>query len=143
MEMDEEEQVHEEPERPLKRLRLRNHEAEDTPDLSKPYKEHTGAGPHPSSPQPLTRNKGKQSFSPMASSDSASPPIHLGKKGKEPLYLQTSSGGKKTISGRLPQGIVPLPKQVQNSLALIKPKDEPFTEDMPLAVLHPGTSYFL
>ncbi|XP_058207893.1 probable inactive histone-lysine N-methyltransferase SUVR2 isoform X1 [Rhododendron vialii] len=143
VEMDDEEQVNEEPERPLKRLRLRYHEAEDMTDSSQPYKEHTGAGTHPSSPQPLTRNKGKQPVSPKPSSDLASPPIHLRGKGKEPLYLQTASGEKKTISGRSPQGVVPLPKQVQNSLALIKPKDEPFTEDMPqfevpLAVVHPA-----
>lgn len=143
LEMDEEAQVHEEPERPLKRLRLRYQEPQDTTDSSQSHKENTSAGSDPSSPQPLTRNKGKQPVSPKPTSDTASPSMPLRGKGKEPLYLQIASGDKRSSSGRSSQGVVILPKQPHNSLALIKPKDEPFTEDtaqfeVPLAVVHPA-----
>ncbi|KAL6968934.1 hypothetical protein U1Q18_020398 [Sarracenia purpurea var. burkii] len=212
--MDEEAQVHEEPERPLKRLRLRYQEGQVTPspgnsspsvgatslrqpkreeaelpetrqlpqgtiELPHPTNERIGAGSHPLSSQPSVRNNGKQVILPKSSSGqerfgpsqpgatdrtqavvtnriesgSVSHPICLREKGKEPLSPQIVSRDKKAISGsshnalRLKEpmvehGVVLLSKQVNNSQALIKPKDEPFTEDMPhfevpIAVIHP------
>ncbi|XP_059626084.1 probable inactive histone-lysine N-methyltransferase SUVR2 isoform X2 [Cornus florida] len=89
--------------------------------------------------------------------DSTSSPVHLRDKGKGPLSPQTAQREKGSFSERpahavlfkgpnVDPGIVLLPKQkVPNSHALIKPKDEPFTDDMPqfevpIAVIHPEPS---
>ncbi|PSR89737.1 Inactive histone-lysine N-methyltransferase [Actinidia chinensis var. chinensis] len=204
VEIDEEAQVHEESERPLKRLRLRYQEGNSSPRLggtslrqleeaelpetcprqgsqditqsSQPNTENVRAGSLPHSPQPLVRNKGKQPVLPkplriqepsqagctdrtqpfgtrVAESDSVSPPLRLRDKGKEPLS-QIAPKDKKSISERSPHavplkepklepGVVHLPKQkMHNSRSLIKPKDEPFTDDMPqvlvpIRVIHP------
>ncbi|XP_057507370.1 probable inactive histone-lysine N-methyltransferase SUVR2 isoform X2 [Actinidia eriantha] len=215
-EMDEEAQVHEEPERPLKRLRLRNQEGHGSPSVGNshsrmgvtslrqpkteeselPYTcpeqwslnmagssqfnaENIRVGSRPLSPQSLVRNKGKQPVVPKPSSVkerfessqlgaagttdsfatsrtepvSISPPLRLREKGKEPLPPQLAPRDKKTISGRSPhavhleehnvkRGVVLFPKQVHNSHTLIKPKDEPFSEDIPqfevpIDVIHP------
>ncbi|KAL6968148.1 hypothetical protein U1Q18_033952, partial [Sarracenia purpurea var. burkii] len=190
--MDEEAQVQEEPERPLKRLRLRPQEGHPSPSFAnsspslggtslrqpktedaelpetcppQPNAENIRAGSPPVSPLPLVRNKGKQPvfpkpllvqervepswpgaadrtqpFSTRTEPDSVSPPRSLREKGKEPLSLQVSPRDKKSISERSPHAVrlkepgnVLLPKQqVHNSCALIKPKDEPFTGDLPL-----------
>ncbi|XP_028094415.1 probable inactive histone-lysine N-methyltransferase SUVR2 isoform X2 [Camellia sinensis] len=196
--MDEEARVHEEPERPLKRLRVRYQEghvspsvgnssprlggtslrqpkveeaelpetcpqqqSQDMTDLSQPNIENVRAGSHPLSPQTLIRNKGKQAVSPKPLSiqerfepsqpDSVSPPIRLKEKGKEPLLPQIAQRDKRAFSERTPhavhlrepnvdRGIVLLTKQqTHSSHALIKPKDEPVTDDMPqpIAVIHP------
>ncbi|KAL7225074.1 hypothetical protein ACSBR1_020387 [Camellia fascicularis] len=191
-EMDEEAQMHEEPERPLKRLRLRNQNDHVSPSFG--LGETSSRGPPKveeadlpetcpeqrsedmtQSPQPLVRNKGKQpvlpkpvsiqdSFEPSqpgaadrtepfstrrTESDLVPPPVRLTGKGKEPLLPQIAPG----ISVRSPHavrlkepmvhtGIVLSPKpHVHDSRALIKPKDEPFTDDIlqsevPSAVIH-------
>ncbi|XP_057472557.1 probable inactive histone-lysine N-methyltransferase SUVR2 isoform X2 [Actinidia eriantha] len=213
--LDEEAQVHEEPERPLKRLRLRNQEGhvspsvgnsssrmgaaslrppkteeselpdtsperwpQDMPESSQFNAENTRAGSHLLSPQSLVRNKGKQPVLPkplsvkerfhssqlgavdttdlFATSGtepvSISPPLRLRQIGKEPLSPQFATRDERT-SGRSPRvvhleehnvehGIGVFPKQVHNSNALIKPKDEPFSEDIPqfevpIAVIYP------
>ncbi|KAF5951194.1 hypothetical protein HYC85_009138 [Camellia sinensis] len=197
--MDEEAQMHKEPERPLKRLRLRNQNDHVSPSFG--LGETSSRGPHKveeanlpetcpeqrsqdmtESLQPLVRIKGKQpvlpkpvsiqdSFEPSqpgaadrtepfatrrTESDLVSPPVRLTGKGKEPLLPQIAP----RISVRSPHavrlkeptvdtGIVLSPKpHIHDSRALIKPKDEPFTDDIlqsevPSAVIHGGTSYFL
>ncbi|GFZ13528.1 ribosomal protein L14p/L23e family protein [Actinidia rufa] len=214
-EMDEEAQVHEEPERPLKRLRLRSQEGrvspsvgnsssrmgaaslrppkteeselpdtcpeqwpQDMPESSQLNAENIRAGSHLLSPQSLVRNKGKQPVVPkplsvkerfhssqlgavdttdlLATSRtepvSISPPLRLREIGKEPLSPQFAPRDER-ISGRSPHavhleehnvehGIGVFPKQVHNSNALIKPKDEPFSKDIPqfevpIAVIYP------
>ncbi|GFZ20192.1 SET-domain containing protein lysine methyltransferase family protein [Actinidia rufa] len=204
VEIDEEAQVHEESERPLKRLRLSHQEGNSSPRLggtslrqpeeaelletcprqgsqditqsSLPNTENVRTGSLPDSPQPLVRNKGKQPVWPkplriqepsqagatdstqpfgtrVAESGSVSPLLRLREKGKEPLS-QIAPRDKKSIFERSPHamplkepklepGIVHLPKQkMHNSRYLIKPKDEPFTDDMPqvlvpIAAIHP------
>ncbi|GMP90574.1 hypothetical protein CsSME_00041635 [Camellia sinensis var. sinensis] len=189
--MDEEAPMHEEPERPLKRLRLRNQNDHVSPSFG--LGETSSRGPPKvegdlpetcpeqrsqdmtESPQPLVRNKRKQpvlpkpvpiqdSFEPSqpgaanrtepfatrrTESDLVSPPVRLTGKGKEPLLPQIAP----RISVRSPHavrlkeptvdtGIVLSPKpHVHDSHALIKPKDEPFTDDIlhsevPSAVIH-------
>lgn len=91
-------------------------------------------------------------------SNSNSSPICLRDRGKEPLLPQNGRREKRSISEmsshavcikdpKVDAGIIRPPKQkVPNSHALIKPKDEPFTDDMPrfevlpIAVIHPGMS---
>lgn len=68
---------------------------------------------------------------------------HCGNKGKAPLP-QVDAGDT-----TLERDIVISPKKMPNVQALIKPKDEPFTDDVyadnipqyevPIAVIHPGT----
>ncbi|CAL5427339.1 unnamed protein product [Camellia sinensis] len=189
--MDEEAPMHEEPERPLKRLRLRNQNDHVSPSFG--LGETSSRGPPKvegdlpetcpeqrsqdmtESPQPLVRNKRKQpvlpkpvsiqdSFEPSqpgaanrtepfatrrTESDLVSPPVRRTGKGKEPLLPQIAP----RISVRSPHavrlkeptvdtGIVLSPKpHVHDSRALIKPKDEPFTDDIlqsevPSAVIH-------
>lgn len=81
-------------------------------------------------------------------------------KGKEPVLPIIAFAENRCISERASHGVlirdptvgsenVLLPKKVSNSQELIKPKDEPFTDDMftddrpqyevPIAVIHPGT----
>ncbi|THG19893.1 hypothetical protein TEA_016103 [Camellia sinensis var. sinensis] len=167
--MDEEAPTHEEPERPLKRLRLRNQNDHVSPSFG--LGETSSRGPPKveadlpetcpeqrsqdmtESPQPLVRSKRKQPVlpKPVSIQDSFEPsqPVCLTGKGKEPLLPQIAP----RISVRSPHavrlkeltvntGIVLSPKpHVHDSRALIKPKDEPFTDDIlqsevPSAVIH-------
>ncbi|CAL5391595.1 unnamed protein product [Camellia sinensis] len=164
--------MHEEPERPLKRLHLRNQNDHVSPYFG--LGETSSRGP-PKVEEPLVRNKGKQpvlpkpvsiqnSFEPSqpgaadrtepfatrrTESDLVSPLVRHTGKGKEPLLPQIAP----RISVRSPHavrlkepmvdtGIVHSPKlHLHDSRALIKPKDEPFTDDIlqsevPSAVIH-------
>lgn len=178
--IEEETQIPEEPERPLKRLRLRhqdgssctssNPNSNGTP-LKKPKleiddlpiaiprsqaraKNATGE-PVSVSPQPQTRNKGKQpviadtppDVANGSGSDSDLRLRHLKDKGKEAMSPQTRSQGLRSTSERPSHGVrIKEPKPKQIALPLIKPKDEPLTDDVPplpvpLPVTRPGTSY--
>ncbi|KAG8641825.1 hypothetical protein MANES_12G036100v8 [Manihot esculenta] len=174
-------EVHDEPERPLKRLRLRSQEGQpssslnisnsmgDGTSLRKPKledeeipdKNSLQRSPDmmklqsgPVSTQSHTRNMGKQPASPIhfgaqgspnpsmdrsLPSDLQSPQVWHSYKGKEPLLLQVAPTEKRPIVDRPCHAVrfkdtesVPIPKQkVHDSHALIKPKDEPYTDDFP------------
>lgn len=130
----------------------------------------------PVSTQSHTRNMGKQPASPIhfgaqgspnpsmdrsLPSDLQSPQVWHSYKGKEPLLLQVAPTEKRPIVDRPCHAVrfkdtesVPIPKQkVHDSHALIKPKDEPYTDDfppddlpryeVPIAVIRPGKSIIL
>ncbi|XP_058005795.1 probable inactive histone-lysine N-methyltransferase SUVR2 isoform X2 [Hevea brasiliensis] len=175
-------EVHDEPERPLKRLRLRSQEGQPSSSLN--ISNSIGGGTSlrtpkledeelqgidslqrspdvmklQSGPDYDTRNMGKRPESPIRlgaqgssnpsldrtlPSDSQSPQVQHSYKGKEPLLPQVAPREKRPIVGRPSQVVrfkdhvvdpdsVPVPKQkVLDSHALIKPKDEPFTDDFP------------
>ncbi|KAK9733792.1 hypothetical protein RND81_04G092800 [Saponaria officinalis] len=124
------EMMEDEPERPLKRLRLK-HQGQGAPSNGQPSLSiGAGAGalkipkPEPGEPMtesPLARNKGKQ---PVSSSNA------------------TASTGRTQPPARDKRAQAPSGKQKQPQMnLLIKPKDEPFTDDLvsiePLAVVHP------
>ncbi|CAH1447249.1 unnamed protein product [Lactuca virosa] len=178
--IEEETQIPEEPERPLKRLRLRHQDGHASPScttsspnsngtpLKKPKVEiddipyaiprtRSHAKTNESqlvSPQSQSRNKGKQPVSDCntqtdvtneTGGDSAIRSRHPKDKGKEPLLPQTGFQEKRSISDRPSSHGVRFkePKVKQSPLALIKPKDEPLTDDntstvvVPLAVIRP------
>ncbi|KAI3819541.1 hypothetical protein L1987_13382 [Smallanthus sonchifolius] len=161
--IEEETQIPEEPERPLKRLRLRHQDgpssttsgpnSHGTP-LKKPKLEiddlpfaiprsqsrakNATVEPVSVSLQPQGRNKGKQPVladtqpdaTNVSGSDSGLRLRHLRDKGKEPMSPQTGSQELRSISDRPSHGVrfkEPNPKQT--ALPLIKPKDEPLTND--------------
>ncbi|KAK9282232.1 hypothetical protein L1049_005146 [Liquidambar formosana] len=181
--LEEEAQVHDEPERPLKRLRLRYQEGQVSPslgnnsnprqsqDITESSQVNVGnlrvVDSQPVSSPTHLRNRGKQPVSPKSlavqersdlsqpcatvhpcatkrtESDSLSPQIRIRDKGKEPLSPQIPPREKRLFSERsshavrfkepkVEPGIVLLPKKkVPDAHALIKPKNEPFTDDMP------------
>lgn len=163
--LEEEAQTQDEPERPLKRLR-RGQGSQVTSSVSlggsplKRPKVEGGELPVPclqQQPQEMVE-KPQSILKPIA------PQHGTVNKGKQPLLPQISSPGKRSMPERashvcirepiVEPGIVLLPKQkVPDTRVLIKPKDEPFTDDMftedvpdyeiPIAVIHPGTSLFL
>ncbi|KAL7583425.1 hypothetical protein Lser_V15G41858 [Lactuca serriola] len=178
--IEEETQIPEEPERPLKRLRLRHQDGHASPScttsspnsngtpLKKPKLEiddipyaiprtRSHAKTNESqlvSPQSQSRNKGKQPVSDCntqpdvtneTGGDSAIRSRHPKDKGKEPFLPQTGFQEKRSISDRPSSHGVRFkePKVKQSPLALIKPKDEPLTDDntskvvVPLAVIRP------
>lgn len=205
----EEAQEHDEPERPLKRLRLRNLDGQIPSSLINRDPGFAGATlkrakvededmrgtnslqhspemrrsqPRPISPGNHARNMGKQPVSPMPlaiqqssnpsepcamdrtlPSGSLSPQMRHSHKGKEPLLPEVASkekrpileGASRAVRIRDPvgdPGIVLLPKKrVPDTHALIIPKVEPFTDDMPLdgipqfevpiAVIRPGNQF--
>ncbi|XWS76199.1 hypothetical protein CRYUN_Cryun01aG0155200 [Craigia yunnanensis] len=120
--------------------------------------------PQPASPAPVSphlggRNKGKQTVEPRplallerSEPNSHSSQMHVSYKGKEPMSPHVASNGKgpKRVSLALrikdpaPEpGIIPK-RRVHASHALIIPKEEPFTDDMPqdevpIAVIHPDS----
>ncbi|KAL9235709.1 hypothetical protein vseg_010448 [Gypsophila vaccaria] len=140
------ETIEDEPERPLKRLRLKHQvqgaSSNGQPGLSigagalkipKPEPGEPMTESPPGSPQPLARNKGKQ---PVSSSNA---PASTGRT-QPPVREKRAGSGRPTQA--LPErGTAPSGKQKQPLSALIKPKDEPFTDDLvsiePLAVVHP------
>ena len=87
------------------------------------------AQPVTGSPQSLVRNKGKQPVSPQISSKAKRPPLD---RPSQALQIKEPKGDT---------GVIPKQKQAKVK-ALIIPKDEPFTDDMPsvepLAVVLPG-----
>lgn len=175
--IEEETQIPEEPERPLKRLRLRHQDGQSQPSpscitsspnstLKKPKLEiddipyavprtrsHAKNNESQSvSPQLQSKNKGKQPVSDTiqsdvmkeTGSDSALRLRHTRDKGKEPLLPQNVSEKRSVSDRKLSHGVrFKEPKVVKQSpLSLIKPKDEPITDDtspvvVPLAVVRP------
>ena len=196
-------QLHDEPARPLKRLRLRNQENQisaslpnssvmkrpklEDAELPQTHAERQPQGMaetsetslgnirpelHPvSPPQAHNVNKGKQPILPLAEQGRSdlSPPsatkraehdlLHTQQrfrdKGKVPLSPQIAAKEQRAIPVRsfhpvrfkepnVEPDIILSPKQkVHDTPALVKPKDEPFTDDMlqlevPIAVIHPG-----
>ncbi|XP_059432569.1 probable inactive histone-lysine N-methyltransferase SUVR2 isoform X2 [Corylus avellana] len=163
--LEEEAQTQDEPERPLKRLRRGqggpgsssvnacNNSLGGSP-LKRPKVEE-GEPLDPclqQRPQEMTE-KPQSILKPIA------PQHGTVNKGKQPLLPQIASPGKRSMSERashvcirepiVEQGIVLLSKQkVPDTHLLIKPKDEPFTDDMltadvpdyevPIAVIHPA-----
>lgn len=131
-----------------------------------PSSENTRTESQPVSPQLITRNRGKQPVSPKSlalqersdqpdvtvrtEANSVSSPRRLRDKGKEPLVPQNTPKEKTIITERSSHGVrfkepkvepgfIRVPKQkVPVTRALIKPKDEPITDEAPIAVIHPG-----
>ncbi|XP_031112413.1 probable inactive histone-lysine N-methyltransferase SUVR2 isoform X1 [Ipomoea triloba] len=126
------EATQEEPERPLKRLRLKYQdgqpphscnnastaltgsklkkpkvEVDEVPNDHQSQQQSNGGRTAQSQPATYARNKGKQPISPN------SHPVQPRDRGKEHLAIHSAS------------------QKTSGTLALIKPKDEPFTDDMP------------
>ncbi|KAK9053524.1 hypothetical protein SSX86_024598 [Deinandra increscens subsp. villosa] len=161
--IEEETQIPEEPERPLKRLRLRHQDGSSCPTISPnshgtPMKkpkleiddlpfaiprsqsraENATGDPISVSSQTQGRNKGKQpvladtqpDVTNVSGSDLGLRLRHRRDKGKEPISHQTSSQELRSISDRTSHGVrFKEPKPKQTALPLIKPKDEPLTDD--------------
>ncbi|KAF2292701.1 hypothetical protein GH714_026810 [Hevea brasiliensis] len=137
-------EVHDEPERPLKRLRSRSQEGQSSQSmmggtsLRKPKLDDEGK----LGANSLQRSPDMMKLQP-GPSDSQSTQVRHAYKGKEPLLPQVSPREKRPIVERPSHGVqfkdrevdpdsVLIPKQkVVDSYALIKPKDEPFTDDLP------------
>ncbi|KAH9603762.1 hypothetical protein KSS87_018788 [Heliosperma pusillum] len=148
------ESMPEEPERPLKRLRLK-HQGQGQPSngqssprpgigalkIPKPEPgEHMTISPRsrsiraesePVSPQPLVRNKGKQ---PVSSN------ITGGSREREKRVVSDRPAQALQLKEPTPESRTAKQRQPQTNV-LLKPKDEPFTDDVvsiePLAVVHP------
>ncbi|KAI3749567.1 hypothetical protein L2E82_20181 [Cichorium intybus] len=163
--LEEETQIPEEPERPLKRLRLRHQEGQPSPSctnsnpnssitpLKKPKLEIDDIPYAIPKSQSQSRNKGKQPVLDNNVGHEAQTDVtnesgirlrHKRDKGKEPLLPQIGNGEKRSVSDRPSSHGVRFkePKIKQSPLALIKPKDEPLTDDTspvvaPLAVIRP------
>lgn len=174
--MEEEEVVHEESERPLKRLRLRQQDGQPSPsslggtsqvrddvegaellELPNSSNGHMDSEPQPASCQYITRDKGKQPVSPNAISQETYSLSQLSgadkiqpsacsagsglssDRGKEVLSLQTVSAEKPSSQ---PSNAQSSDKKLHGYHALIKPKEEPVTEDMhqevPVSSTHAG-----
>uniref|UniRef100_A0A2P2MMV9 Histone-lysine N-methyltransferase SUVR2 isoform X1 n=1 Tax=Rhizophora mucronata TaxID=61149 RepID=A0A2P2MMV9_RHIMU len=182
---EEDAQVHDEPERPLKRLRLRSQDRQSSPSLNNsnagvggtlktPKIEDEGveassflqsspkmrkSEPRPISPQDhcsgnvdkrsvflvpsVVQGNSSPSVERTVSSNSLPPQLHQSYKGKEHFIPQPADREKRLILVRPSHGVcikeptvdsrALLPKEkVHETLGLIKPKDEPFTDDMPL-----------
>lgn len=158
--MEEEEAlVHHEPARPLKRLRLRHQEVQGSPSpstsnvmlggvvgaiLKRPKLDNapeTSAQQHPQQMMKSTELR--------AEPCPVSPQHGTKNKGKQPVPSKPSALEERSDS--LSQVAVRGTGFILDSLALIKPKDEPFTDDLfgnlphygvPIAMIHPGTSLF-
>ncbi|KAK9944999.1 hypothetical protein M0R45_010532 [Rubus argutus] len=154
------------PHPPLKRLRLQNHEHQVSTSSNTCNPASGGTlliRPKVEADELLDTRSPQQPQDTLQSPESRgelqppiSPPSGIINKGKQPLISKSmalegkssserSSHGvrfKETVVG---PGIILLPKQNVDSLALIKPKDEPFTDDMaqdevPIAVILPDQS---
>ncbi|XP_050388284.1 probable inactive histone-lysine N-methyltransferase SUVR2 isoform X2 [Argentina anserina] len=150
------------PYRPLKRIRLQNRECPVSPSSNSCNPMSGGTSliePKVEAVEVLDTHSGQQ---PQDTSHSPElrPPVspHSGikDKGKKPLvskplawqgksFSEGSSNDVRFKETVVEPGIVLLPKQKANSLTLIQPKDEPFTDDMaqdevPIAVIHPNES---
>nr|GEX83574.1 probable inactive histone-lysine N-methyltransferase SUVR2 [Tanacetum cinerariifolium] len=149
--LEEETQIPEEPERPLKRLRLRHQDgtpySNGTP-LKKPKLEEIEALPYAipksrsralaggsASSQQQSKDKGKQPVADAdvtneSGSDTGLRPRHLRDKGKKPISPQTSPCKTRPASDRPSHGVrFKEPKPKKTALPLVKPKDEPVTDD--------------
>ncbi|KAJ0742413.1 putative [histone H3]-lysine(4) N-trimethyltransferase chromatin remodeling SET family [Helianthus annuus] len=150
--IEEETQIPEEPERPLKRLRLRH---QDGTPLKKPKLEIDDL-PYaiPRSQARAEAAKEKQPVLADTQPDVANESLsesglrlrHLRNKGKEPISPQTDDQELRSSSHRPSHGVrFKEPKPKETALSLIKPKDEPVTDDTlppsaPLSVVRPGSS---
>ncbi|KAM5563332.1 putative inactive histone-lysine N-methyltransferase SUVR2 [Rosa sericea] len=150
------------PHRPMKRLRLQNHECQVSPSsntcnpmsggtlLVKPKVEAEELLDTRSAQQPQNTSHSPESRPPV------SPHSGIKDKGKQPLiskplalqgksFSERSSNGVRFKETAVEPGIILMPKQNVSSLALITPKDEPFSDDMaqdeiPIAMIHPDES---
>ncbi|XP_022758512.1 probable inactive histone-lysine N-methyltransferase SUVR2 isoform X2 [Durio zibethinus] len=120
--------------------------------------------PQPTSPGPVSphhsgRNKGKQTVEPRplailerSEPNSHSSQMHVSYKGKEPISPHVASNGKGPervslalrIKDPAPEPSILPKKRVPDTHALIIPKEEPFTDDMPqvevpITVIHPDS----
>ncbi|XP_041004192.1 probable inactive histone-lysine N-methyltransferase SUVR2 isoform X2 [Juglans microcarpa x Juglans regia] len=157
--LEEEALTHDEPERPLKRLRLRGQGGQVSP-LVTACNQSLG-GSSVKRPKVEEDELPKTSFRQQPREIKETPQRNIVNKGKQPLLPQIEPLGKRSMSERAASirikepmaepGIASLPKQkVPDTHVLIKPKDEPFTDDMfssdvpdyevPIAVIRPDPS---
>ncbi|XP_055959547.1 histone-lysine N-methyltransferase SUVR4 isoform X3 [Mercurialis annua] len=167
--IEEEAEVHDEPEQPLKRQRLRSEEgqacavSDDSnsmsggPLMKKPKVEGEAArGANALQRSPDMRKPQPGDLSPQ-NRNSESSQMRNSYKGKEPMLLQAASKEKRPIVER-PSLAVQIrdpvgdrgKQKMRESNALIKPKDEPFTDELPpdnlpcyeapIAVIRPDSS---
>ena len=169
--IEEETKIPEQLERPLKRLRLRHQDGTPTSNgtpLKRPKLEEVEALPYAipksqskaiaggsASSEQQSKNKGKQPVEDAdvtneSESDTGLRPRHLRDKGKKPISPQTSPCKTRPSSDRPSHGVrfkEPKPK-VKTPLPLVKPKDEPVTDDtsqpeVPLSVTGAGNLLIL
>ncbi|CAN4093185.1 unnamed protein product [Withania somnifera] len=149
----EEEAVHEEPERPLKRLRLRYQEGQASPSannssagtsLKRPRREEEGdlPGPRYQNQSQGEANPSSQRNNPRLDETQTSP---IMSRGKSLISTKSSHAPKLKEPKKEPGGELSPKQKMSGSLALIKPKDEPYTDDVPqfevpIAVIHPEPS---
>lgn len=159
--LEEEALTHDEPERPLKRLRLRGQGGQVSPSVNACNQSLGGSSVK--RPKVEEDELPKTSFRQQPREIKETPQRNIVNKGKQPLLPQIEPLGKRSMSERAASirikepmaepGIASLPKQkVPETHVLIKPKDEPFTDDMfssdvpdyevPIAVIRPGASLF-
>lgn len=145
-------QVQDEPERPLKRLRLK-HQGQAAPSHSQhspPSASFALKTPKPEPGEP--ESSPSQRVQPLAGSPQ--PVVVTRNKGKQPVSPQVNQRDKRTAPERPSQALQikepkveprVIPRQKQLNANLIKPKDEPFTDDMlslePLAVVLPDQTH--
>lgn len=151
--MDEELQLPHQPERPFKRLR-KTHEAQvsQSPSASsiRPKVENDELLSTRSPPQPQDNTRSPESRAEMQLP--ISPRTATKNKGKQPVMSRPLApvvphGVRFKERAVAEPGIVLIPKRNVNIHQLLKPKDEPFTDDMaqdevPIAVILPGTCLF-
>ncbi|XP_044493548.1 probable inactive histone-lysine N-methyltransferase SUVR2 isoform X2 [Mangifera indica] len=150
-----------EPLRPLKRLR-RGQEVPATPSVSNSSPVSGGVllkrpkleeGELPSTSMQQQSQEKIKAIQPSTGSVKTDT-LGLTYKGKEPLLPMVASAGNRCISEQASHGVnirdpavegnVLSPKKVSNCQPLIKPKDEPFTDDtpqyeFPIAMIHPDS----
>ncbi|KAF5482470.1 hypothetical protein F2P56_003040 [Juglans regia] len=157
--LEEEALTHDEPERPLKRLRLRGQGGQVSPSVNACNQSLGGSSVK--RPKVEEDELSKTSFRQQPREIKETPHRNIVNKGKQPLLPQIEPLGKRSMSERAASirikepmaepGIASLPKQkVPDTHGLIKPKDEPFTDDMfssdvpdyevPIAVIRPDPS---
>ncbi|KAL9257802.1 putative inactive histone-lysine N-methyltransferase SUVR2 [Drosera capensis] len=141
--LEEEDEPQEEPERPLKRMHLKQQDG-----VSDPYSDETSSKKakfqHDGGPEVQNETVQDRIRSPSSSvwNGSSEPlsPTPLKNKGKQPLTQEAPSLNKLTAgraSGALQIKEPRVEHTVSSTNALIIPKNEPVTDDMPLAVVHP------
>ncbi|KAK9756851.1 hypothetical protein RND81_01G124900 [Saponaria officinalis] len=138
------EPMQDEPERPLKRLRLRQ-QGPGAPSSGQPSPT-SGVGPLKiPKPEPVepdaSPSQSDQCRNTRSGSRHVSPQPLVRNKGKQPI----SSHSTPASTGRvLPSAATPGKQKQPQMIALIKPKDEPFTDDVvsiePLAVVLPEST---
>ncbi|XP_059297613.1 probable inactive histone-lysine N-methyltransferase SUVR2 [Lycium ferocissimum] len=149
----EEETMHEEPERPLKRLRLRYQEGQPSPSANnssaRTSLKRLRRGEEGELPGSRFQNQSQGEANPSSHRDN----LRLNGTQTSPIMSRgTSSVAAKASHASIlkepkkePGGELSPKQKMLGSLALIKPKDEPYTDDMPqfeapIAVIHPEPS---